>query len=628
MEIKKKHSLKEYVTCVLIWALFFIPPLVFIPGKFGEQWIFVSYREPKLAAVQILAWLLITWTILSFFRQFKATFSTSSDLAKVIFYLLSLFTLYSCLSASWAMVPQASLYEASQWATVCFLYLILLVLFSSSPKYRNIALYSLVFSFALVTIIGLIQTKIQIPFLLPASKIHAFASTFGAKNTCFVTLASQIFLLLFLIVQKIGQKKLPMVFLLGALFLLELFYLFISSSRTSYVAVSAGITIFLIFLMTTRPFKISKKTVVIMSVSVTAVIVAASMVLISNVRTNLVSNPGFELGTYDNLLPKDWFLYPSNAKNPGNKCGAWSNKVSHSGRYSVAIYGKDKFQTGWRGKQIHFEHPLPHLISIKGWSKAKEVKTQEKNYTLLFKIFFADKSYTWFRPTELHFSQGTHGWELRQSTKYWPKAVTSIQPYCILYNGSGTAWFDDIIVQRYNNIFAFLYNFFTTWKGRIFPYLLDPSRFFYETARGAALLDTFDMFTEHPIGVGAGNWGFAYPLYHKHMIAKSFSERVQIRRAHNDFVEILGELGPFGLLIFLAVITILIIKTVAFILHQKDIVERLLISCLLCQIIVMCITMTLTFYLEYPYRKFLFMYIVLFTIVTLQNEKRVVLTTP
>jgi hypothetical protein len=46
----------QITTTVVLWTLFFLPPLIFMPGRWKGQWIFVNYREPKLAAIQILSW--------------------------------------------------------------------------------------------------------------------------------------------------------------------------------------------------------------------------------------------------------------------------------------------------------------------------------------------------------------------------------------------------------------------------------------------------------------------------------------------------------------------------------------------------------------------------------------------
>jgi len=124
-----KNNRKFYITSVLIWLLFFIPPLFFIPGKFHDKWIFVNYREPKLAAFQVLAWSLIAWSSFAYFDQLKILFSKLSIKTKIIFFSLCLLTSYACLSSVWALVPQAVFYEIYQWITLCFLFYVLLVLF-------------------------------------------------------------------------------------------------------------------------------------------------------------------------------------------------------------------------------------------------------------------------------------------------------------------------------------------------------------------------------------------------------------------------------------------------------------------------------------------------------------------
>ena len=61
-----KYIMSEKILRFTVILLLFVPPLVFVPGRFNGQWIFVNYREPKLAAVQILSWLFLTifwWTV-------------------------------------------------------------------------------------------------------------------------------------------------------------------------------------------------------------------------------------------------------------------------------------------------------------------------------------------------------------------------------------------------------------------------------------------------------------------------------------------------------------------------------------------------------------------------------------
>ncbi|MCD6292191.1 MAG: O-antigen ligase family protein, partial [Deltaproteobacteria bacterium] len=61
------------------------------------------------------------------------------------------------------------------------------------------------------------------------------------------------------------------------------------------------------------------------------------------------------------------------------------------------------------------------------------------------------------------------------------------------------------------------------------------------------------MIKEHPVfGVGLGNWRFNYPLYYKSFARDScFSYNVQVRKAHNDYLQLAAECGIPTLLLFL-----------------------------------------------------------------------------
>ena len=80
-----------------------------------------------------------------------------------------------------------------------------------------------------------------------------------------------------------------------------------------------------------------------------------------------------------------------------------------------------------------------------------------------------------------------------------------------------------------------------------------PSAFF-ETERWIWWSNSFRMFKANPMGVGAGNWGFLYPVYRKSGRFVYYTEQRQVRRTHNDYIQILCELGPCALLIFLFLI--------------------------------------------------------------------------
>ncbi len=301
-------------------------------------------------------------------------------------------------------------------------------------KWRNLTLWSIWTSFFLVTLIGIVQARITIPFLIPIPGTR-WGSTFGAKNTCFLSLASQYFLLLFAGYKAIQGKKYIISAIILFFFILETAYLLISHSRTAYAAMILGIFIMLFLLL-----------------------------LIAHHKKNAFKIAGIAAILLAILLTGVKFAFPK----------AWtrtSNQINH------------------------------HII----------------------------------------------------------------------------------------------------------PYLLHPERFLFETARGGAILDTIQMAKDHPMGVGAGNWGFVYPLYHKHMLKQSFKETRQIQRAHNDYIQYLGELGIPGI-IMLGGLIVLQFKRLWSVIKARIVnhQERFLAVLLTGQFSAVSIMLLFSFYLEYPYRKFMF----------------------
>ncbi|MCD6390179.1 MAG: O-antigen ligase family protein [Desulfobulbaceae bacterium] len=65
--------------------------------------------------------------------------------------------------------------------------------------------------------------------------------------------------------------------------------------------------------------------------------------------------------------------------------------------------------------------------------------------------------------------------------------------------------------------------------------------------------NTLYMIKEHPWrGVGLGNWRFAYPLYmHRYARDSCFTFKVQVKKSHNDYLQIAAECGLGALFIFL-----------------------------------------------------------------------------
>ena len=76
----------------------------------------------------------------------------------------------------------------------------------------------------------------------------------------------------------------------------------------------------------------------------------------------------------------------------------------------------------------------------------------------------------------------------------------------------------------------------------------------FQSERWVWWKNSIQMFSDNPMGVGAGNWGFLYPVYRQVGKSVYFNEKTQVRRTHNDYLQMLCEIGPIGLFIFLFMI--------------------------------------------------------------------------
>ena len=434
---KNLNNTGSFIIAGLLIALFFIPPLIFVPISYNGVWIATNYREIKLAAVSICAWALIA----SFIRFRLGKYPTSiikMVLKDPILWGLGALTLLSLISASYAYVWEAALYEGYQWFTLSALYIVLALLFLEE-KWRRLALITITIAFALVSIIGFIQLKTDIPFLLGMH--YKITSTFGAKNPCFVSLSSQIFIVLFLTLYFFFKRKIALSFFFAIIFFAELLYVALSQSRTSLAGlVGGGIILVLCLLFFLKNNKLKG---ILLAVCIIAAI-------------------------------------------------------------ALPIVAKSIFPQSWH----------------------RTVRTIES---------------------------------------------------------------------------------------KVKPLLKNPNLYF-RRARGQALLDTLDMVKENPFGVGAGNWGFAYCLYHKRVNKRAFRKTNQMLRAHNDYVQMLGELGIPGFLILVSLFLVQVYR-MGKILRKKEMEdkEKLLFILISVQISIVAIMLLFTYYLEYPYRKFLFVFLMALT---------------
>lgn len=74
--------------------------------------------------------------------------------------------------------------------------------------------------------------------------------------------------------------------------------------------------------------------------------------------------------------------------------------------------------------------------------------------------------------------------------------------------------------------------------------------------------NSWEMIQEHPIsGVGGGNWKLLFPKYGLQGVDDSVMQgQTHIQRPHNDYLWLWSELGPMGLLLYLAIFVLCLVQ--------------------------------------------------------------------
>lgn len=227
----------EKILQISLVMLFFVPPLIFVPGKLDGQWVFMNYREPKLAAVQILSWLFLTvfwWTVWDRQERIERLKQVLHD--KLTWFFICFF-IYLCWTATHAVVIDASLYELAQYFTIINLFIAFSVIWQEE-RMMFLYLLAVLASFVVVTLIGLYQLHTSIPWLIPiADRLAAHnPSTMGYKNPAAQAVLGQFFLVSALLTMAARYRKWILVGAGCMLLLAEAFYLATLQSRTSYFA--------------------------------------------------------------------------------------------------------------------------------------------------------------------------------------------------------------------------------------------------------------------------------------------------------------------------------------------------------------------------------------------------------
>ena len=217
------------------FLLFFLPPLVFMPGRVGNKWMFVEYSYTKLAAILVLSWLFLLFFSLKIAQKTDLIRQIKNILTDPFTILLECFLFYITFTSIKSLVIEASIYELVQYWT-CFLLFLAFSALAANKKYINLMLFSICLSFFIVISIGIIQTQTSITWLQPVRSGANFPSTLGYKNPAALAITGQWFFLLYLGYLSIKNKKRKLFIVIAVLALVEAGFIAALQSRTSYFA--------------------------------------------------------------------------------------------------------------------------------------------------------------------------------------------------------------------------------------------------------------------------------------------------------------------------------------------------------------------------------------------------------
>ena len=136
-------------------------------------------------------------------------------------------------------------------------------------------------------------------------------------------------------------------------------------------------------------------------------------------------------------------------------------------------------------------------------------------------------------------------------------------------------------------------------------FVLEPGSYL-ESDRGIYLINTLNMVQHNPLGVGIGDWQTHYPVYRVEERYQWFDEEHQVRRAHSDHVQFLGEVGWPGFFLWVGFLLALIVHACLKWVRSRS--EFHLYAAV--QLIALCAAMAVDYVVEHPYGKFQFFLVV------------------
>jgi O-antigen ligase len=143
-------------------------------------------------------------------------------------------------------------------------------------------------------------------------------------------------------------------------------------------------------------------------------------------------------------------------------------------------------------------------------------------------------------------------------------------------------------------------------KAKSIVHYLGSPRTYLDSDRGTYLVNTINMVRRLPLGVGLGDWQTMYPVYRKLKPETAFNDRFQVRRAHSDHVQILGEGGWPGLALWSAFLVILVGRTAFVAVRRRHQGAAFLTA----QLAAITAAMATDFFTEIPYNKLEFFVVV------------------
>ena len=151
-------------------------------------------------------------------------------------------------------------------------------------------------------------------------------------------------------------------------------------------------------------------------------------------KGNELVNGGFEDG--DGPLPEGWQAY---------RRAPTRVAVAHTGRSGMKLVCAGAEDGVGLVQVIEYDKPDRRPIVVGGWSRAENV-TGGGDFSVYLDVFFEDGTPWWAK--QASWPRGTHGWTYAASAFHPPKPVRRIEVYVLLRRCEGTAWADDIFLER------------------------------------------------------------------------------------------------------------------------------------------------------------------------------------